>query len=152
MKHLNDVVLLSSPHGYSNKPSDYWTRETRCPMLHTHYRLNPIPCVRRLLPGNSTSLKKKADKQPPLPDVPTREFTSETKSGRSQEDGQAEMGMGATNTLERVAASLGLLEGITPAFQTALDIPRGGVLFALPALLARGLLKFSETYFSLPRG
>jgi len=62
------------------------------------------------------------------------------------------MGMGATNTLERVAASLGLLEGITPAFQTALDIPRGGVLFALPALLASGLLKFSETYFSLPRG
>jgi len=46
----------------------------------------------------------------------------------------------------------GLLKGITPAFQTALDIPRGGVLFALPALLASGLLKFSETYFSLPRG
>lgn len=80
--------------------------------------------------------------------IPTREFTSETKSGRSQEEGQAEMGMGATNTLERVAASLGLLEGITPAFQTALDIPRAGLLFALPALLASGLLK----YFSLPRG
>ena len=50
------------------------------------------------------------------------------------------MGMGATNTLDRVAASIGLLDGVTPRFETALDIPFGGVLLALPALLANGLL------------
>lgn len=60
--------------------------------------------------------------------------------------------MGATNTLDRVAASVGLLDGVKPAFETALDIPNGGVLFALPALLANGLLKSAESYFSLPKG
>lgn len=48
--------------------------------------------------------------------------------------------MGATSTLDRVAASIGLLEGVVPAFETALDIIHGGALFALPALLANGLL------------
>lgn len=60
--------------------------------------------------------------------------------------------MGATNTLDRVAASVGLLDHVKPAFETALDIPNGGVLFALPALLANGLLKSAENYFSLPKG
>ena len=62
------------------------------------------------------------------------------------------MGMGATNTLDRVAASIGVLEGAVPAFETALDIAHGGVLFALPALLANGLLHSAEKYFTLPKG
>ena len=62
------------------------------------------------------------------------------------------MGMGATNTLDRVAASIGLLEGVGPAFETALDIAHGGVLFALPALLANGLLHSADKYFTLPKG
>jgi len=61
------------------------------------------------------------------------------------------MGMGATNTLDRVAASIGVLNGVKPTFETALDIPQGGVLFALPALLANGLLKSSGKYFTLPK-
>ena len=52
------------------------------------------------------------------------------------------MGVGASNTLDRVAASIGLLEGVEPAFETALDIAHGGVLFALPSLWAKGLLHF----------
>jgi len=60
--------------------------------------------------------------------------------------------MGATNTLERLAASVGLLDGVSIRFQPALDVPRGGVLFALPALLVCGLLKHTEKHFSLPKG
>ncbi len=50
------------------------------------------------------------------------------------------MGMGAGNTLERVAASMGELDEVGIAFQPALDVPHGGVLLALPALLVSGLL------------
>lgn len=60
--------------------------------------------------------------------------------------------MGATNTLERLAASVGLLDGVSIRFQPALDVPRGGVLFALPALLVCGLLTHTEKHFSLPKG
>jgi hypothetical protein len=60
--------------------------------------------------------------------------------------------MGATNTLDRLAASVGLLNGVSIRFQPALDVPRGGVLFALPALLVCGLLKHTQKHFSLPKG
>ena len=63
------------------------------------------------------------------------------------------MGMGAQNTEARLAASIGQLDGpVVPDFQAALDVPRGGVLFALPALLVTGLLKFSENFFKLGKG
>ena len=62
------------------------------------------------------------------------------------------MGVGATHTMERLAASIGALDGAPVVFQAALDVPHGGVLFALPALLATGLLRHAATYFSLPRG
>jgi hypothetical protein len=46
--------------------------------------------------------------------------------------GAAVLGRGATATMERLAASLGLLSEVTPRFAAALDIPKGGVLLALP--------------------
>lgn len=60
--------------------------------------------------------------------------------------------MGATNTLDRVAASLGQLNGVAPEFTVSLDVQNGGVLFTLPALLVSGLLSHSEKYFQLPKG
>ena len=62
------------------------------------------------------------------------------------------MGRGATATLERMAASVGLLAEVEPRFERAVDLPHGGVLLALPALLVSGLLSRANKYFSLPAG
>lgn len=68
------------------------------------------------------------------------------------EDDAAPMGMGATNTDDRVWAALGLLNGVATEFKSSLDVHNGGVLLALPALLAVGLLKHTEKHFKLPSG
>ena len=75
-----------------------------------------------------------------------------TKSVRSIEDSQADMGMGCSRVMERVAASVGLLEAAPTRFEKCYDVPNGGVLCALPALLINGLLRHTEEYFSLPKG
>jgi len=61
------------------------------------------------------------------------------------------MGVGAANVEARIAASVGELDAVAPVFQSALDVPHGGVLCAMPALLAMGLLDTSEQFFQLPR-
>ena len=61
------------------------------------------------------------------------------------------MGRGATRVEERVAASQGLLESASIAFAAGQDIAGGGVLLAVPALLAMGLLAHQEL-FTLPAG
>ncbi len=80
----------------------------------------------------------------------TRELT--TKSERSVEDNTAVMGVGATNMLARIASSFGKLNGVEIEFQACADVPYGGVLLALPSLLANGLLKHTDEHFSLPAG
>lgn len=62
------------------------------------------------------------------------------------------MGYGATRSLERVAAAMGLLEAAPIEFETGQDIPQGGVLLAVPALLSVGLLRHSEKFYQLPKG
>ena len=51
------------------------------------------------------------------------------------------MGMGAADTEGRLAASVGELDAVVPDFPPALDVPNAGVLCALPALPAVGLLQ-----------
>jgi prepilin-type processing-associated H-X9-DG protein len=75
-----------------------------------------------------------------------------TKSQRSGEDAEAPMGVGASNVLDRMAASVGDLTAVEPVFQPVSDVPNGGVLLALPALLAIGLLHQAQKYFQLPKG
>jgi hypothetical protein len=75
-----------------------------------------------------------------------------TKSERSEEDKQALMGFGTTRSLERMAAAMGQLESAPVRFETAVDIPGGGVLLALPALLVTGLLSYRPESYQLPKG
>jgi hypothetical protein len=62
------------------------------------------------------------------------------------------MGYGTTRTLERVAAAVGMLDGAPIEFERVQDVPDGGVLFALPALLENGLLSGTDKIFSMPEG
>jgi len=64
-----------------------------------------------------------------------------TKSSRSKVDVVAADGMGVacTRAGERVLASLGKLVGAAVSFEACLDVPKAGVLCALPALVANGL-------------
>ena len=78
-----------------------------------------------------------------------------TKSQRSEQDSAAAMGNATTRPAERVAASMGALGAASAPirFSEACDVPRGGVLLALPALLATGLLRHhSEASYQLPNG
>jgi len=81
-----------------------------------------------------------------------RRKRSNNKSDRSQTDSQAPMGNGATRSLERVAAAMGDLESAPIAFQATCDVAQGGVLLALPALLAVGLLRHTREFYQLPKG
>jgi hypothetical protein len=63
------------------------------------------------------------------------------------------MGVATTNVVARVMASIGELPGGAPLkFAACDDVGLGGVLTALPALLACGLLRHSAKYFHLPQG
>src|SRR5665811_893520 len=58
----------------------------------------------------------------------------------------------ATRSLERVAAAMGALESAPVEFQATCDVAQGGVLLALPALLAVGLLRRTPEFYQLPNG
>lgn len=62
------------------------------------------------------------------------------------------MGMGASDVLERVLASIGAASDKPPEFQSSLDLANGGVLLAIPALLSLGLLRHTRDLFKLPKG
>jgi hypothetical protein len=61
------------------------------------------------------------------------------------------MGYGATRTEERVAASLGLVPSAPIEFCAGQDVAGGGVLLAVPALIAMGLLT-QDAFYALPPG
>lgn len=69
-----------------------------------------------------------------------------TQSERSEQDASAapEMGTACTRPDERIYAALGMIDGAPTVFEPCLDVPFGGVLCALPALLANGLLRGLE--------
>ena len=62
------------------------------------------------------------------------------------------MGVATTRSLERVMAAMGLLREVPLKFEVADDVAQGGVLSALPALLAFGLLRHTRERFELPAG
>lgn len=62
------------------------------------------------------------------------------------------MGYGTTRWLDRVMASCGLLLSADLQFVCSEDVPQGGVLCALPALLTEGLLRHTRSLYTLPPG
>ncbi len=93
--------------------------------------------------GSSAAWKKK--------DL-SNDAIASTKSERSRADIEAPLGRATTRSLERVAASVGLLHGAPIEFELVKDVPDGGVLLALPALLLLGLLSKSREMFSMLEG
>ena len=77
-----------------------------------------------------------------------------SKSSRDGVDAQAAEGLGiaCTRTEERVVAAFGAGEGAPVRFEPCLDVPNGGVLCALPALLANGLLEGAEQLLGKLKG
>jgi hypothetical protein len=59
------------------------------------------------------------------------------------------MGQACTRTVQRVAAATGMIDQAEVVFEDLQDVRGGGVLFALPALLMNGLLKYSDKFFKL---
>ncbi len=69
--------------------------------------------------------------------------TVTTKSARTVVDTEAAKGMGTacTRVEERTLTAFGVCDGAPVRFEHCLDVPNGGVLCALPALLFNGLLE-----------
>ncbi len=69
-----------------------------------------------------------------------------TKSSRTTVDTKASDGLGTacTRVEDRIEASVGEGAGAIMRFEPCLDVPKGGVLCALPALLSNGLLHGAE--------
>lgn len=65
-----------------------------------------------------------------------------TMSERSRNDNAAaaEMGTACTRPVERAYAATGLGNGADVRFESCFDVPHGGVLCAIPALLSNGLM------------
>jgi transposase len=82
-----------------------------------------------------------------------RRFKATDKSARTVEDATAEMGVACTRPVERVAAALDLLPGgASTRFEPCRDVSFGGVLCALPALVAGGLLNHVDECFKTLKG
>ncbi len=71
-----------------------------------------------------------------------KDQSATNKSTRTKTDAIAADGMGTacTRVDERTFAAFGVSNGATVNFEPCLDVPMGGVLCALPALLSNGLL------------
>jgi len=85
---------------------------------------------------------------------PKQTETAISKSSRNVVDAAAAEGMGVacTRVEERVLASMGKLVGATVHFELCLDVPKAGVLCAIPALLANGLFHGAEQFLGKVTG
>jgi transposase len=85
---------------------------------------------------------------------PKQTETAIAKSSRNVVDVAAAEGMGVacTRVEERVLASMGKLVGATVRFELCLDVPKAGVLCAIPALLTNGLFNGVEEFLGRVTG
>ncbi|MFP3984385.1 MAG: putative transposase [Desulfurivibrionaceae bacterium] len=76
-----------------------------------------------------------------------RELSRTEKTERDIEDAEAKMGTACTRPVERALAAVGALGGASTCFENCRGVDFGGVLCALPALVANGLLGHLESCF-----
>ncbi len=96
---------------------------------------------------------RKAVSQGRLSEPSEKKIVISSKSERSGKDASAEMGTACTRPDERVAAAMGLLhEGASTKFEACCDVSFGGVVCALPALIAGGLLSHLDECFKTLKG
>jgi transposase len=114
--------------------------------------LELTPVAKRLAIKRDTLAKAVREERLHVAKKTARAGSLTSKSERSAQDAEALMGVAAHNVPARLAASVGALGAVRPQFEAALDVPCGGVLCALPALLAMGLLEGSERHFKLQAG
>lgn len=119
--------------------------------------IHPSEVARRVNINEST-LRKALQRQdiPRLPESvgDDSKKSGSTKTERSRADAEAANGMGTacTRADERVAAAMGLAECATARFEPGCDIQMAGLLAALPALCANGLLSGLGKHHKLPKG
>lgn len=77
--------------------------------------------------------------EPPRPDS-VAEVTTSSQRNRADTAAGTGMGTACTRTTERVFAAVGVVKGASTCFEPLVDVPNAGVLCALSALLANGLL------------
>jgi hypothetical protein len=85
------------------------------------------------------------------PDQQARTLYSD-KSQRSHKDASAAMGTACTRPGERILAAFGMLNGAPTRFEPCRDVSFGGVICALPALLANGLFRHVDACFKQLNG
>ncbi len=78
---------------------------------------------------------------------------SKSERGEADVEASAGLGMGCTRPLERTLAAMGMLTAGAPTrFEACVDVSYGGLLCALPALLANGLLRHVDGCFAKLKG
>jgi transposase len=116
-----------------------------------------VPAISEALGVLATTLHKAIDSgrlrlsQKTKPEQATSSRAS-TQSERGVVDQVTPLGVATSRTEERVLASLGKVTEVPLRFERCDDVPNGGVICALPALLAVGLLCHVRDYFSWPKG
>jgi hypothetical protein len=90
-----------------------------------------------------TDTLRKAINDGRLSEPALKQVPATTKSSRNRMDATVADGMGTacTRVEERTFAAFGKSMGATMRFEPCLDVPNGGVLCALPALMANGLFE-----------
>jgi hypothetical protein len=84
----------------------------------------------------------------PVLDAASSHLSLSTKSSRSVLDNNSGMGKSCSNVLERVLASK-TGSSATTTFDHHIDLSHGGLLLAIPALLACGLLRYISRFESI---
>ena len=111
-----------------------------------------VSTIRKAIKKGRIHLKKNQNDKDLKKDEESQNLPALTKSDRTILDSQSSLGIACTRQLERTLASFGKISSVDPIFSSTIDVSNAGVICAIPALLANGLLKFSSQYFCLPKG